>query len=36
MEVTDYICGAKHKGHNGGRICFGPDGCLYVSIGDGK
>jgi glucose/arabinose dehydrogenase len=25
----------KHSNHNGATVCFGPDGLLYLSLGDG-
>jgi putative heme-binding domain-containing protein len=25
----------ERGGHNGCSVCFGPDGCLYISVGDG-
>jgi len=32
---TVVVVGQPHQGHNGGWIGFGPDGYLYVAIGDG-
>lgn len=36
-EIEPIVTGLpKGKGHHGGRIAFGPDGYLYVAVGEGK